>query len=113
MDDVTTGAPDEQSVNEFYVKSKLHLAKASFNLRKFSTNSLELSDARQSHDPEPLPPDLTTGGSERLVLGVRCNIDRDELAFQGRIQDSMDGGSILKNARKAHAKILKPRPLLR
>ena len=42
VDNLTAGSHDVESALEFYLKSKLRLAEASFNLRKFDTNSPEL-----------------------------------------------------------------------
>ena len=42
VDDLTSGDSDVDSTFEFYVKSKLRLMDAGFNLRKFVTNSPEL-----------------------------------------------------------------------
>ena len=44
MDDVTIGSHIVDSTFEFYLKLKSRLAEASFNLRKFITNSGELCD---------------------------------------------------------------------
>ena len=42
VDDLASGDSDVDSIFEFYVKSKLRLTDAGFNLRKFVTNSPEL-----------------------------------------------------------------------
>jgi len=42
VDDLASGDSDVDSIFEFYVKSKLRLMDASFNLRKFVTNSPEM-----------------------------------------------------------------------
>ena len=42
VDDLASGAQDIDSAYDFYIKLKLHLAEASFNLRKYDTNSPEL-----------------------------------------------------------------------
>ena len=42
MDDLASGARNVDSAYDFYIKSKLRLAEASFNLRKFESNSTEL-----------------------------------------------------------------------
>ena len=42
VDDLTAGSRHVEGAYEFYVKAKLHLAEASFNLRKFESNSSEL-----------------------------------------------------------------------
>ena len=42
VDDLALGAEDVDSAYDFYIKAKLRLAEASFNLRKFDSNSQEL-----------------------------------------------------------------------
>ena len=44
VDDLTSGDSDMDRTFELYVKSKLRLKKAGFNLRKFVTNSEELRE---------------------------------------------------------------------
>jgi hypothetical protein len=39
VDDVATGSADVETAYEFYMRAKLHLAQASFNLRKFESAS--------------------------------------------------------------------------
>ena len=95
VDDLTAGSHDVESTFEFYLKSKLCLAKASFNLRKFDTNSPELrqriSESEQTlhreNDQEvsgkvqtPLC-DQCWESAERQVLGVRWNVTDDQLIF--------------------------------
>ena len=94
VDDLTAGSHDVESAFEFYLKSKLRLAEASFNLRKFDTNSPELrqriSESEQTHqenDQEvsgkvqtPLC-DQCWESAERQVLGVRWNVIDDQLIF--------------------------------
>ena len=55
VDDLTSGDSDVDSTFELYVKSKLRLKEAGFNLRKFITNSGELQTRIEDN--------------ERLVLG--------------------------------------------
>lgn len=63
MDDVVSGASDAEAAYLFYLKSRLRLATAGFNLRKFVTNSKELhqhiqeneliiEDSQPKHSPE-------------------------------------------------------------
>ena len=90
VDDLTSGAQDVDSAYDFYIKSKLCLAEASFNLRKFETNSPELRE-RMAENERSLcqePPAtnlrsdiLPTETVERQVLGVRWNVTTDQLVF--------------------------------
>ena len=52
VDDLTAGSHNVESAFQFYLKSKLPLAEASFNLRKFDTNSPELR--RRINDNEQM-----------------------------------------------------------
>lgn len=95
VDDLTTGCPDVESAHEFYVKAKVRLAEAGFNLRKFATNSSELRQRIHSSEQAPcqeshkVPPsseqvsmsDLSSGSDECQVLGVKWNVVSDQLIF--------------------------------
>ena len=95
VDDLTAGSHDVESAFEFYLKSKLRLAEASFNLRKFDTNSPELrrkiSDNEQmlhreidqeSPGKTQVPScDQCLKSAERQVLGVTWNVINDQLVF--------------------------------
>lgn len=50
VDDLTTGSGDVESAHEFYIKVKLHLAEASFNLRTFWSNSPDLCQRIQENE---------------------------------------------------------------
>ena len=102
VDDLVSGSKDLESTYEFYMKSKLRLATAGFRLRKFATNSKELSRKIQGNESSPLD-----GGADNVshheedqsyaksslgvktedkpginkVLGVQWNVDRDEFQF--------------------------------
>ena len=41
MNDIVAGSHSDNSAYEFYLKTKLHLSEANFNLRKFVTNSTD------------------------------------------------------------------------
>ena len=89
------GSHDMESAYEFYIKSKVHLAEASFNLRKFDTNSPELrqrinynewivcqgSSEESLSEAQSQWSDLDPGSAERQVLGVNWNMISDELIF--------------------------------
>ena len=88
-DDLTAGSHDTDSAYEFYVKSKLRLAEANFNLRKFDTNSPQLRKRIESNE-QLLSPDETPDQTERVqtsskrkrqVLGVRWDITKDVFIF--------------------------------
>ena len=94
MNDVMAGALDVQSAYEFYIKAKLCLAEASFNLRKFATNSPELrqriSDNGQSlyvrgksseGFKPPCAKEALPESTKRQVLGVRWDTEGDRLIF--------------------------------
>lgn len=92
VDDLASGAQDIDGAYEFYIKSKLRLAEASFNLRKFDSNSPELrqriAENEQSlcQDPSTTKPqshvdDPHTEAVERQVLGVRWNVTADHFIF--------------------------------
>ena len=50
IDDLTSGDGDVDSTFELYVKSKLRLKEAGFNLRKFVTNSEELRERIENNE---------------------------------------------------------------
>lgn len=94
-----------ESAYVFYHKSKVYLAEAGFNLRKFATNSSELYQRISSNErmlcqgKEELPPEVTLPSGndpgvtqpprdeppsvmdEVQVLGVRWNVVSDQLLF--------------------------------
>ena len=87
VDDIATSAPDVEAAYGFYLRAKLHLAQANFNLRKFESNSPELrqrimeSEKRLSErDTQSFcPEDLRQDSVVRQVLGVSWNVESDEL----------------------------------
>ena len=95
VDDLTAGSRDVEGVYEFYVKAKLRLAEASFNLRKFESNSSELHRRIQENERKPCrdsspeslnEPSLSSGDPEqelivRQVMGVDWNPVDDHLIF--------------------------------
>lgn len=74
VDDLTTGSDDVEGVYEFYMKAKLRLAEAGFNLRKFVTNSLELR--RRIRSDEGMS---SSDCAEHQVLRVKWDVIRDQL----------------------------------
>lgn len=50
VDDLVSGAEDVNSAYKFYLKSKVRLSLAGFNLREFVTNSNELRDLIQKNE---------------------------------------------------------------
>lgn len=50
VDNLTTGSGDVESAHEFYIKVKLHLSEASFNLRMFESNSPDLCRRIQENE---------------------------------------------------------------
>ena len=74
MDDLTTGSDDVEGAYEFYMKAKLRLAEAGFNLRKFVTNSLELR--RRIRSDEGMS---SSDCAEHQVLRVKWDVISDQL----------------------------------
>ena len=94
VDDVATGSADVDTAYEFYVRAKMHLAQASFNLRKFESNSPELCRRIQENERElckELHKDqwsssthssnLTQEPPLRQVLGINWDVFNDQLLF--------------------------------
>ena len=50
VDDLSSGAPESDAGYELYLKSKVRLAEAGFNLRKFISNSAELRERIQCNE---------------------------------------------------------------
>ena len=105
VDDLVSGSKDLESTYELYLKSKIRLATAGFNLRKFATNSEELS--RMIQESKSSPPDGEANGTSRneenqsyaktslgiktedepginKVLGVQWNVNKDRFQFDIR-----------------------------
>lgn len=90
------GSHDVEGAYEFYVKLKVRLAEASFNLRKFDTNSPELcqrindnewilcqgsSSEESPSETQSQLSDPDPGSAEHQVLGVNWHMISDELIF--------------------------------
>ena len=83
VDDLTSGASSEDVWYEFYLKAKLRLSEAGFNLRKFMSSSLMLLRRITANEQQlsgelrqdPLLP------MEHRVLGVLWNPSDDQLYF--------------------------------
>ena len=73
VDDLVSGADDVKSIYEFYVKSKVRLASAGFNLRKFVTNSHELRDLIQNDEIA-----ATAAKKEEVLQVKQVAIDESE-----------------------------------
>ena len=103
VDDVVSGAGDEESAYQLFAQSKQIFKESGFNLRKYITNSRSLqhrinvvegvSQLDQQLEDETYTR-LMLGTSQRpaereqKVLGVRWDIDQDELVFDpGDIAD--------------------------
>ena len=50
MDDLSSGTADNNAAHELYLKCKLRLAKGGFNLRKFMSNSSQLTERIQQNE---------------------------------------------------------------
>ena len=101
VDDVVFGAHDEESTYKLYTTSKSILESASFNLRKFATNSPTLQQRineaegvanTETGDPQATSLDETyakyTLGAmqqvqlgEQKILGVRWDVSSDQVLF--------------------------------
>ena len=106
VDDVVAGANSEDEAYTLYTASKEILSHASFNLRKFVTNSPTLQDRVDSEDVQSkdgtnsqaeftkvealeetyveatLPAEPCCRAGEQKVLGVRWNVHLDQLIFE-------------------------------
>ena len=99
VDDLVTGAGDEESAYELFVNSKMMLKEGRFNLRKFNSNSASLQTRVKHDDIIPIPdqsgvamesesyasltpaPGQETRSGEQKVLGVRWNVSSDCLVL--------------------------------
>ncbi len=89
VDDVATSLADVDAAYQFYLKARLHLAKASFNLRKFGTSSQELHQkivGDEQRSPEGGDTQLSSNEpgrkpAVRQVLGVDWDVENDQLLF--------------------------------
>ena len=70
VDDIVTGSHSDDSAYEFYLKSKLHLSEANFNLRKFVTNSVDLCVSIREKERE-----LNPDNSSRPVEACSSQVD--------------------------------------
>ena len=105
VDDIVAGADSEDDAFRLYTESKEVLSHGSFNLRKFLSNSPQLQnriDEREAtlspRDPAKgpirsseesfaevtLPADPTSHPGKHKVLGVRWDVQEDQLVFDLR-----------------------------
>ena len=70
VDDLSSGAPESDTGYELYLKSKIRLAEAGFNLRKFMSNSAELRERIQCNESNPVT-------SENIVEPERMQSSQD------------------------------------
>ena len=105
VDDVVTGADSEDEAYTLYTASKKILSHASFNLRKFVTNSSALQNrvnteeiqsregtnsqtkskvevSEETYVEATFPTEPFNRAGEQKVLGVRWNIHLDQLVFE-------------------------------
>ena len=101
VDDIVTSAATVEDAYQFYERAKSHLAKASFNLRKFESNS---SDLRQKiNEKEHLcneqdlpgcpPVNPSSTPSKKQVLGILWDPAKDVLVFDIREVSQLMKGS--------------------
>ena len=101
VDDVVSGAQDEDQAETFYLKSKQILREGGFNLRKFVTNSKSLqqriddcegvttheipphtvSHLEESYTKSMLGTTQPNQPGEQKVLGVRWDVAKDQFCF--------------------------------
>ena len=60
MDDLSSGTADNNAAYELYLKCKLRLAKGGFNLRKFMSNSSQLTEGIQQNEARISAPAIYT-----------------------------------------------------
>lgn len=80
-DDITTKLSSAKEGYEFYLKAKVRLAEAGFNLRKFVTNSSDLRNMIGSNEGLPADDYLRLPNGHK-VFGVGWNPITDELCFE-------------------------------
>ena len=92
IDDVTAGSVDVQQAYEFFVKSKMRLAEAGFNLHKFLTNSVELLERISAvEQPSTATTTAQVADQDHQVLGVVWNPAKDQLIFDiSEVNKSLD-----------------------
>ena len=73
VDDLSSGVPESDAGYELYLKSKVRLAKAGYNLRKFMSNSAELRERIQCNESRMSNP-VT---SESIVEPERMQSSQD------------------------------------
>ena len=70
VDDLTSGDSNVDRTFELYVKSKLHLKEAGFNLQKFVTNSEELRERIEKNERSASRSEEVEGDSETLIWRI-------------------------------------------
>ena len=80
VDNILTSFPEELTLLSFYKESCSLLAKGGFNLRSWSSNSSELQNVAQLDN---------CNENDKIVkiLGLRWNVDKDNISFQTTIAD--------------------------
>ena len=91
VDDMISGAQQEEDAYQLYLGSKEILKGGSFNLRKFVTNNPQLQQKINQNEnsvsntsvklEEDTYAKTTLGRSQRMVLGLRWNPSTDQLIF--------------------------------
>jgi hypothetical protein len=115
VDDLTTGGSSEKECYEFYSKAKGRLAEAGFNLRKFVSNSIELSNRIAANEARltglPVGP---IEMKEHRVLGSLWNPLTDQIIIDVRsVSDKLERSEPTKrNVVGASARIYDPMGIL-
>ena len=102
VDDVISGAKDEEEAFQLYLESKMVLQEGGFNLRKFVTNAKSLQQrtneregsalsprdesslvgpSDETYTKATLAPAQSVHSDEQKILGVCWNVDDDQLHF--------------------------------
>ena len=81
MDDSISGKQNIDDAFEFYLFAKTSMLEASFELRKWNSNSKELLDAISSYEKEFFDNDQGEIKTTCKVLGIQWHTDTDELEF--------------------------------
>ena len=95
VDDLTSGDRDVDSTFDFYMKSKLRLKDAGFNLRKFVTNSQELqtrieNNERLPSDREDSQPAKNASGDQVVLEVEDVNaVEEDDMTYSKSILGSV------------------------
>lgn len=87
VNDIATSLTDADAAYQFYLRAKQHLAKATFNLRRFETSSPQLhqriaENELRSHESDTVQSSSNVSGrAVQQVLGGNWDVETDQLLF--------------------------------